>query len=112
MITIKYRRYWNDLNNSYGTKTFYSLNEYKKWLLDIIDGDTSARSHWIPTSPSRIKARARDGWDYWTHLIERDGVIIFSDGTFTSGITHWNDEVKGFLANLKNEIEHPHYNFG
>lgn len=118
MITIKYQKYWNDYNTSYETKTFYTLNEYKAWILDILDGNTDKWYHSIPTpqnypdEPRRIEACSRDGWSYWTHMIVRDGAIIFSDGEYTDGIKHWNDDVKSFLADLKNKIEHPHFNFG
>lgn len=123
MIRVKYEKYYNDYRNSYETKGFGSLEELADWLFGMVKGEYK-RSMWFtdPNNDHMFDGKLRldgsciksnDGeWVYWIEQIEKDGVIIYSTGKFTNGICHWNDEIKQWIADCRERMNKPTFNFG
>lgn len=124
MIKVKYEKYYNDYRKSYETKNFNSLNELADWLFGMVKGKYK-RCMWFVDPNSEYlyydgKLRldsscihSNEGeWTYWIHQIEKDGAIIYSTGTFTNGICHWNDEIKQWLVVCRERMNNSQFNFG
>lgn len=123
MIRVRYEKYYNDYRNSQEVQSFYSLEELADWLFGMVKGDYK-RSTWF-TDPDEDHLRdgklhldnscitSRDGqYTYWIEQIEKDGVIIYSCGTYTNKVCHWNDEIKQWLRQCRERRSNPHFNFG
>ena len=123
MIKVKYEKYYNDYRRYYEIKSFNSLEELADWLFEMVKGEYK-RSMWF-VNPNNVHMRdgklrldsscihSRDGeWIYWVHQIEKDSAIIYSIGTFTNGICHWNDEIKQWLLACRERMNKPTFNFG
>lgn len=112
MIKVKYEKYYNNHINSYETKTFNSLESLADWLfglVDAFDGDYKKRMH---LDNNCIKSMDEHWFTHWVEFIEKDGVIIYSTGKFTNGISHLNNEIKQWLIACKERMENPVFNFG
>ncbi len=122
MYTVKYEKYYNDYRKSQEVKTFRSLEEVADWLFGMVRGEYSKSVLFfvdLDNTWSRIERldpsciQSGDGeWMYSVEQIEKDGVIIYSCGTFTNGIRHCNEEVKQWLKECRKRKEHPQFNFG
>lgn len=119
MLYVRYEEYTNDFTRRYCDKSFASFDAFADWLFGLCDGLYEERIS-IPdptrcrTGPYRIEVNCYRAQNkcYWVHQIERDGKIIFSDGKFTSGQKHWNEEVQKLCANMIRRRNQPVFNFG
>lgn len=124
MIRVEYQKYWNDLRTQNGlVKTFYSLKDVENWLFDNASRSRGGYNNLffpptVPTNwkanpePSRIETHDAEDWDIWIHRIDNENGIIFSDGKYTSGMKHWNEEVKEWLARCaERKADKPQFNF-
>lgn len=123
MIRIKYEKYYNDYNRSFATKSFNTLNELADWMFDMVYGKYDFKIYFTdPNDPHISNEKLRldssciytsdNKYRYWIHQIEKDGKIIYSCGTFTNGICHWNDEIKDWLRTCRDRMNNPQFNFG
>lgn len=123
MIKVKYEKYYNDYRNTQEEKSFYTLEEVADWMFGMVQGAYKGSLYFMNPdknherdgklyfSSSNIKSY--DGnYSYFIEQIERDGVIIYSCGTFTNKICYWNEEIKQWLRNCNERIKNPHFNFG
>lgn len=124
MYHVKYEKYYNDLRNSQEVGTFYSLDETADWLFGMVKGPYE-RSGLYFTNPDADHEyggklsldssciKSSDGtYSYLVEQIECDGVIIYSCGTLTNGICHWNEDIKQWLRDCRNRMANPTFNFG
>lgn len=123
MITVKYEKYYNDYRKSYETKNFSSLEELADWLFGLVKGEYKRSMWFVNPNDDHMRdgklrldsscIKSNDGcWIYWVHQIEKDGAIIYSTGTFTNGICHWNEEIKQWLLDCRERMNNPTFNFG
>lgn len=124
MIRVKYEKYYNDYRNSQVETTFSSLDELADWLFGMVKGNYDKSSLWFvdPDKDHMMDGKLHldnsciqsyDGtYSYWVEQIEKDGAIIYSCGTFTNGICHWNSEVKQWLRGCRKRKSNPSFNFG
>lgn len=123
MIKVKYEKYYNDYRKSYETKNFNSLNELADWLFGMVKGRydyniwfTNPNENHMYDGKLRLSSgciKSNDGTcTYWVEQIVKDGKIIYSTGTFTNRICHWNDEIKQWLLDCRERMNNPTFNFG
>lgn len=124
MYRVKYKKYYNDYRNSQEIKSFYSLEELADWLFEMVNGKYNNSSLYFVDPDvkherygklylSNSCIQSYDGtFSYWVEQIERDGAIIYSCGTFTNGICHWNEEIKQWLRECRERKNNPTFNFG
>lgn len=123
MITVKYEKYYNDYRNTQETKNFSSLEEVADWLFGMVQGEYKRSMRFInPDDDHMVEGKlclnrsyieSRDGtYVYWVEQIEKDGMIIYSCGTFTNRICHWNEEVKQWLRECRTRRNNPQFIFG
>ena len=123
MITVDYELYTNDYSRSYRKETFYDLNEFVDWVFQNCDGkyekDISVPSpecKWLKEEEMPYSIDVNRMWTrnnhLWIHQIRKDSTIIFSDGTHTNHIRHWNEETKQMCRDMLNRIKNPVFNFG
>lgn len=123
MYKVKFEKYYNDYRNSQEVETYGSLEAIADWLFGMVKGDYKKSSLFF-TNPDREHVwngklsldssciKSYDGhYSYHVEQIEKDGVIIYSCGTFTNGICHWDEEVKEWLRRCRRRIENPVFNF-
>lgn len=120
MIRIYYEEYYNDYKKEYYEKEFRNLTDLEDWIFwqmkrpyDHKD-KTNRYAMFFPhlTEPSRIEFTPTwGGPSYWIDMIENDFGIMFSDGKYTNGYTHWNDEVKEWLAHCDKRRDTPEFKF-
>ena len=118
MIKVTYQEYTNDFCKQTKEKLFYNLGEFADWFFKLCDRDYEKYiSIPLPTqkvAPYRMEVNCM--WTknkcFWVHMIEREGTIIFSDGKFTSGQKHWNDEMKELCTQMEQRRKKPVFNFG
>ena len=123
MIVVDYELYTNDFCRSVKRETFRSLNDFENWIFENCDGDYKEKIS-IPDPDSKIfkpdelpySIDVNRMWTrnnhVWVHQIKKDGLIIFSDGKHTSGIKHWNDEVKQLCRDMLVRKKNPQFAFG
>jgi hypothetical protein len=125
MYTVKYQKYFNDYKNSQEEKKFYSLQEVADWLFGMaagekyekvmffIDPDRERKmeGRWLDSSCIHV-CNHSDRYIYYVEQIEKNGVIIYSCGTFTNMECHWNEEIKSWLRECRERMLHPTFNFG
>jgi hypothetical protein len=103
-------------------KTFSNLTGVEDWLFNTAMRSSRGYENLYfpktePTSwkkipePSRIETRDSNDWSIWIHRIDSDNGIIFSDGKYTCGIKHWNNEVKEWLKHCDERKANPKFNF-
>lgn len=123
MIKVKYRRYYNDYREFDEVKSFSSLEDLADWLFGMVKGEYKEYMYFVNPNDDNLRngklyldsscIKSNDGkYIYWIDQIEKDGFIIYSDGRFTNGICHWNDEVKQWLLDCRNRRNNPIFNFG
>lgn len=123
MLTVKYERYWNDFTRKNGVQRFRDLTALEDWIFRKMEQNyTKDFTMSFPTpeiakriredGPWRIEFKPKwDGETFWIRQIESDQGIIFSDGTFTAGQSHWNEEVKSWLTHCEERRKSPTFNF-
>ena len=124
MITVRYEKYYNDYRNSQEVKQFSSLEEVADWLFGMVKGEYKRSIFFVNPDSDHIMyegklhldsscIKSHDGtYTYWVEQIEKDGAIIYSCGTFTNRICHWNDEVKQWIRECRTRMNNPQFNFG
>nr|DAX14589.1 MAG TPA: hypothetical protein [Bacteriophage sp.] len=125
MYKVKYEKYYDYYINSQEVKTFYSLKELADWLFEMVNGEYNNSSFYFVNPDEKHERedgrlylddsfiQSCDGtFHYWIEQIERDGEIIYSCGTFTNGICHWNEEIKQWLRECRERKNNPTFNFG
>lgn len=122
MLTVKYKKYYNDFLNKQEIKRFFSLKELEDWLFDMVPGSyDSFRIFFINPDDKWVKMSDLDNscisssdgrYHYWVEQIEEDGKIIYSCGTFTNGQKYWNDKIKDWLRHCDKRRRNPQFNFG
>lgn len=122
MITVRYEKYYNDYNTRQDIKNFHSLEEVADWLFGMVQGKYVEHLHFIdPDRDRMVDGNLRLGYSsissfdgkytYWVEQIERDSVILYSCGTFTNKICHWDEEIKQWLRDCRNRMSNPQFNF-
>ena len=106
MYRVRYKKYYKDFRNSQEGKSFYSLEELADWLFGMVNEKYSNSSLYFIDPDKKHERNGKlyldnscvqsyDGiFHYWVEQIEKDEAIIYSCGTFTNGICHWNEEIK------------------
>ena len=127
MIRVKYKKYYNDFRNSQEVKSFYTLDEVADWLFEMVPGAYSKSSLFFINPDKDEKSLLWDGklhldnsciqsndghYHYFVEQIEEDNTIIYSCGTFTNGICHWNEKIKQWLRDCRKRKSNPQFNFG
>lgn len=123
MLTVKYERYYNDYNKSYETRSFDGFTELTDWLFGMVKGEykknmwfTNPEDDHIFDGKLRLDGSCIKSYDgkftHWIEQIEKDGKIIYSTGTFTNGISYWNDDIRQWLRDCRNRMNNPTFNFG
>ena len=123
MIKVRYERYYNDNYTYHESKNFNSMEELADFFFGLVQGEYNGKLTFVdPESPihndpvdpklnsSCIRALG-EKYIYYIHQIEKDGAIIYSCGTFTNGICHWNEEAKQWLRDCRERVERPQFNF-
>lgn len=124
-MLVRYEEYTNDYIRSNKTIMFDSISQFKDWIFNLCDGNYK-KNIFIPIpertdiwrdGPSRIEVNCM--WTqnkcYWVHQIESgtwERKIYFSDGKFTDGTRHWNEDMKQLCRDLIERRDHPKFNFG
>lgn len=123
MIKVRYEKYYNDYNKTQEVKTFSSLNEMSDWFFGLVQGEYKDHMYFVnpdngnhnrngKLNLNKSSLQARDGkYHYWIEQVEKNGAIIYSCGTFTNGICHWNEEMKQWLRDCRERVERPKFNF-
>lgn len=123
MIRVTYQKYFNDYRKNYETANFASLNGLADWMFEKVVGKYKGQIYFtdpdqnhvfegkLKLSGSSIHTSDPE-WHYYIHQIQKDGAIIYSDGRFTNGICHWNDEIKQWLRDCRERKDNPKFNFG
>jgi len=127
MYKVYYEIYKNDYNRTEGIEKHWSLMSVADWLInnasknyengEVFFVDPDSRLPYIGDKlrlcSSCISSNPRNGTgEIWVHMIRRDdGGIIYSDGKYTNGISHWNDEVKEWLRESRKRAENRSFNF-
>ena len=126
MITVKGFRYYDDYMKPQFKHAFPSLTEFEKWIqntninkkrihLPPQDAKGDFEQQWASTFSGHLSFPDEDGGqrpDVSCHicLIEKDGAILFSSGTYTDDKGHISSEMKESLSRLKSYIN-ADYNF-
>lgn len=124
MITVYYEKYLNDYCTKDMVENFSSLDELAEWMFSKVHGEYKTKIFFIDPdskfvySNGKLKLDSscisvRDGqYCYWVRQIKENGKIIYSEGTYTNKICHWNEEVKHWLKKNRERVEKPVFNFG
>lgn len=127
MILVKYERYNCDYRRHMEEKYFDDLKQLADWLFDKCEGNYKEKmffvdpdNDWLTHDNGTLKLDSScislrydtTGYETWIHQIIKDGKIIYSTGKFTSGISHWNEEIKQWLRDCRERQRNPQFNFG
>lgn len=116
MFTCKFENYRNDFDKNYFTKSFYSLEDLKRYLIkENEDRDPTPRSSKYWRNPARAGVdqtpsgqrpygwyrteRTTSTYSLWLKQVEYDGKIVFEEFNYCS------PKFNEFLMGLKNELD-------
>lgn len=120
-VKVYYEEYVNDYNRRDKVEYFSSLNKFADILFENATNYT-----WLYfTNAERNKAENNGRFEFdsscisstgrkfniYTHKIEKDGKIIYSDGKFTNGISHASNEVCEWLKECNARKRNPQFDF-
>ena len=122
MYKVKYEKYRYGYGGTQEVKVFSSLEEIADWLFGMVKGKYEGSMFFVNPDDkndkelhldsSCISSRDDERYRYWVEQIEKDGLIMYSCGTFTNGVCYWNEEVKQWLRECIQRKENPQFNFG
>lgn len=122
MYKVKYEKYRYGYGGTQEVKVFSSLEEIADWLFGMVKGKYEGSMFFVNPDDkndkelhldsSCISSRDDERYRYWVEQIEKDGLIIYSCGTFTNGVCYWNEEVKQWLMECIQRKKNPQFNFG
>ena len=123
MMTIYYDEYVSDLNIKARERSgFYSWKEIEDWVFGLCASGKYSDKISVPIpdrtdiwkdGPSAIEVNCcwTEGKTYRIHKVTNSDGIVFSDGRYTSGQRHWNDEAKNACRSIRQRAINPTFNF-
>lgn len=123
MVRVRYKKYYHDWRQSQEQKCFDDLSEVADWMFGMVKGEYKRAMFFTNPDDDHMREgklhldssciQTSDGkWVYFIEQIEKDGRIIYSCGTFTNKVCHWNEEVKQWIKACRARMENPVFNFG
>ena len=125
MIRVVYERYINDNCWSDIDRYFFDLQEIRDWLFENVTGLYAEKMYFINPDENHIRngvlklsdtdmsILSKDGSTYFIKLIsyEPGNKIIYSSGSLTNGMCHWNEEIKQWIRDCRSRRDNPKFNF-
>ncbi len=124
MLKIKYERYWNDYHRVDEEAVFPDLTGLEEWIFGQMKQNYTAKQRVMsfPTPEAAKRIHSDGPWtieftpqyggpDFWIHTIATSKGIIFSDGKYTAGQTHWSKDVQAWLEHCEQRRKTPTFNF-